>query len=385
MKNAQLTSTSLLASLEQLASAASESECATALVAAATLMQEAVLAGQSTSSFHDALDACPESLRAQLSEVLDRTANFHMLADGGTLGLWLLPVVVTASEALPSAIALETASMNSLKMSGCLLEQLGLSAAVSGKRTGWNVVMPTLYSDAQIRNADLGELVRLPHAARDFVRGQRKVVNFNTGADLGPVEPGTSLYFLPFVTFTPDGMAPAMPLTSARTNTRMTQWATDTLQSMLAGDFAVHIGHVPQPFSLGLRVGERLRNEVYLRDMMQGVCAESGVEANGLAALVAPYATRQSDGTFMVGVSLVSRLTQNVVATLSLPVETESGADEVALATHILKDLGMECIQDYEAPISTTACQHCGSFQYALPSAELACHGMTKQDATVLH
>jgi hypothetical protein len=382
MKNAILTSSSLFVSLQQIASAATETECATALVSAASLLQESVLKGQSPESVREALESCPDEMGMHLGAMMDRAANFHPLADG-TLGLWLLPVAISASAALPATIALESASMNGLKMSGCLLEQLGLSAAKAGARTGWTFVLPTLYSEEQIRNVDLGTLVRLPHEARDVVRGTRKALNFVAGPGAEVCDAGVNLYYLPFVTFAPEGMTQTLPLASAKTTTRITQWATASLQAMQAGSATVHAGPAPQPFSLALRVGTRLRMDAYLRESMQGVCAASGVEPNGLSALVAPYATRQTDGTFMVGVTLVSRLTKNVVATLALPVESADGEDEVALTIHVLKDLGMECVQDVPAPIDTIACQHCGNFQFALPSGDVA--GSVPAPAKNLH
>ena len=55
---AELTPSSLMVSLEQLASAKTEQECASALVSAAALIQESVLAGQSPKSFQEALESC---------------------------------------------------------------------------------------------------------------------------------------------------------------------------------------------------------------------------------------------------------------------------------------------------------------------------------------
>ena len=73
------------------------------------------------------------------------------------------------------------------------------------------------------------------------------------------------------------------------------------------------------------------------------------------------------------------------LATLSLPVESDDGQEEVALASHILKDMGMDCIQDYHQPIHTIACQHCGNFQFALPSADVAFKGLTEQNNKHVH
>ncbi len=379
MMNVELTPSSLVVSLEQLASAQNEQDCASALVAAAATLQEAVLSGQSAEEFQAALNECPEGLAGQLGNVMDRAVNFHLLQDGGTLGLWMLPVVISTGKALPHEFALEKESLNAMKMSGSLLQQLGLTAKqTGGSRTGWTFVLPTLFSEEVVRNLDLGALIRLPHEAREVVRGERDAIEFMAQDVDGLVEPGANTFFMPFIAFSPEGLPPSLPAASEKTLHRMTQWVSETLKPSLADDFVVHVAQYPQPFSLSLRVGERLAMDVRLREMMLRVSNESGIEPNGLAALVAPYATRQSDGTFMVGVSLVSRLTKNVMATLALPVESEDGLEEVALASHILKDMGMECIQDTRHPIPTIACQHCGNIQYALPSPEIAFKGIAQ-------
>ena len=288
MTSAALTPSSLMVSLECLASAKTEHDCATALVSTAALIQEAVLSGQPQQSFTEALDSCPEALGPQLTAALDRATNFHLLDCGGTLGLWLLPVVVSTDATLPSILPLQR-NLNALKMSGCLLQQLGLSAIkANGNRTGWTFIVPALYSDEQIRNTDLGSLVRLPHEAREVVRGESKQLDFTTGVDTGNVGKGVSLYYLPFVAFNPEGLTPTMPMGSAQTMNRMSQWATETLSASLGKDFAVHVASLPQPFTQALSMGERLRMDVQFREMMMNVCVHSGVEPNGLAALVAP-------------------------------------------------------------------------------------------------
>lgn len=381
----ELTPSTLMVSLEQLASAKTEQECATALVASATLIQSAVLARQPAESFHAALSTCPAELNTELAAVLDRAVNFHVLEDGGTLGLWLLPVVLSSDQQLPSILPLENTSLNAMKLSGCLLQQLGLSSAQAGDRTGWSYILPALYADDQIRNCDLGQLVNLSQEARAIVRGELKTLSFDTGAMLPMPNAGANLYFLPFVTYAPAGVSQAMPLSSARMVTRMTQWVTATLEPRLGSDLVVHVGQLPQPFSLALRVGARLRMDVRLREVMMRVCSDSGVEPNGLAALVAPYAAQHSADTFMVGVSLVSRLTKNVVATLSLPIETADGEEELALATHILKDLGLRCIEDYHQPIETISCQHCGGIQFAMPTPALVAKNLVMAGANHVH
>lgn len=386
MTHAELSAAALVISLEQVASASSEQTCAAALVGAASLIQQAVLDDQDPQAFHSAIDAVPGALGVQLRAVMDRAVNFHMLEDGGTLGLWMVPVVLSTPKVLPSIIALETKSLNAMKMSGCLLQQLKLSPAKSGGvRTGWTYVVPALYSEAQIRNTDLGELIRLPHESRQVIRGELKTISFDTGEEMNKEGEGSSLYFMPFVSYSPEGLQPSMPDASQKAIVRMTKWIAETLAPVLGDDFSSHIAHQPQPFTLALRVGERLRMDVKLREMMLRVSMDSGVEPNGLTALVAPYATRQSDGTFMVGVSLMSRMTKNIIATLALPVESEDGQEEVALATHILRDMGMASIQQHAAPINTFNCQHCGGVQFALPNPDFAGRGIAEQTAKHMH
>lgn len=386
MMQAKLTPSSMIVSLEQVASARTEQECAQALVAAASLIQQSILDEQEPESFHEAMNSVPDGLASQLRAVVDRSVNFHLLEDGGTLGLWMVPVVVNTAKKLPAIIPLETKTLNALKMSGTLLSQLNLSAAQnSGDRTGWTYIIPALYSDEQIRNADVGELIRLPHEARSVVRGEMEAITFDTGEDCGAEGEGASLYFMPFVAFSPEGQTPVMPTASSKTVARMTQWVAASLAPVLGKEFDTYVASQPQPYTLALRVGARLRMDVRLRELMVRVSADSGVEANGLAALVAPYATRQMDGSLLVGVSLVARMTRNVVATLALPVESDDGQEEVALVTHILRDMGMDCIQQHGSTINTISCQHCGGLQFALPSAEVAFKGLVNPETKHVH
>lgn len=385
MNRVELTSAALVASLSQIASATTEAACAQALVASASLIQNAILADQSAADFHAALETVPPALGAQMREVMDRAVNFHLMEDGGTLGLWMIPVVLQTRKPLPSVIPLETKSLNALKMAGCLLQQLGLSAdKTGGDRAGWTYLIPALYSDDQIRNVDVGELIRLPHEARAVVRGELDSISFTAGEDQGAVE-DSGLYFLPFVVYAPAGKAPALPAVSNKALNRMQQWISMTLDPVMGDTFNSNVAQLPQPFTLALRVGERLHMDFKLRELMHRVTVDSGVEPNGLAALVAPYATRQSDGTYMIGVTLVSRMTKNVIATLSLPVETDDGQEELALAIHILRDMGMDAIQQHSTPINTFACQHCGGMQFALPNPAVATRGITPPSTGHVH
>lgn len=373
-----LTPAALTATLHNVVSAKNEVDCATALVSAASLIQEAVLSNLDAEEFRKILSACPDSLNGVLGQALDRAVNFHV-TDEGTLGLWLIPVVLSSSKALQARIALENASMNGLRLLGSVNQQMGLSSDKLGDgRLGWSYLIPALYDVNQVRGADLGDLIRLPQHARQAVQGSRESVKFLAGESADKLEPGVSLYFLPMVAFHPAGVAISIPAESERTGYRLTQWIKDTLTPSIGTDFYVRAALRPQPFSVALDVGERLRLEANLREIMGRVCIERGVEPNGMSALVAPYAVRQLNGQLMLGVSLVSRLTGGTMATVSLPVETKTGAEEVDLVTHVLKDMGMHCVQDRSEPIPTIACQHCGGVQFAMPSPECAAHGMAE-------
>lgn len=377
---APLTPAALASALKSIADAKSENDCALALVAAATRIQEAVISHQDSESFLDALDSCPPDLGHYLDAAMDRAVNFHLQEDGGTLGLWLLPVTLTLEGALTGIIPLDvtssSGSLTSLRLSSSLLHQFKISAenVGAGRPVGWTYVIPALYSDATMRDADLGELVRLPLQARAAVRGDSDTIHF------APVEhPAESLnmvhlYYLPVVVYHPPGCSVGLPDSSEKTVYRMTRWMQKTLPAVDAN--AIRVAGQPQPFSVALDVGARMRSDVQLRIIMTTLVKKTGVEPNGMAALVAPYITQNVDGGMTLGVSLISRLTQTTLATVALAVESEDGAEETALATHVLRELGMVCVQHTPHPIDTIACQHCGGIQFSMPTPELAEKGM---------
>lgn len=377
---APLTPSALSVALTEVAEAKSEKDCALALVAAATRLQEAVLSHQDPESFHDALDSCPPHLSHYLNAAVDRAVNFHGQEDGGTLGLWLLPVAMTIAQPLSGIIPLDvttsSGSLTSLRLSSALLKQFKISAenVGPGRRVGWTYVIPALYSDETLNEADMGELVRLPLQARAAVRGDCANIHF------APVEQAQDsvdmvhLYYLPVVVYHPEGCAVGLPDSSEQTMHRMTRWLQKTLPNLDAN--AVRVASQPQPFSVALGVGERMRNDIKLRIVINTLVQKTGVEPNGMAALVAPYVTQNRDGDMTLGVSLISRLTQSTLATVALPVSSADGAEEAALTTHALRDMGMVCVQHAPHPIDTIECQHCGMIQFNMPNPEIAVKGM---------
>lgn len=365
-QRAQLTPFTLADALESIVSAASDDQCAASLASAAALLQDAVLSGQAPHSVFEAIESCPPHLAPVLTPMVDRAVSFAPLQDGSMLALWLQPVALSSPWHLPAHITLETASLNGIKMTAYLQEQLAVN-----KLGGWTYVLPTLLSAEQIRQADIGELIRLPHQARAVIRGEHKAVEFHSAAIFEYNEPGVSLYFLPVVACHPAGAEIGLPAPSERTMHRLSKWVADSFdqQDGDAERLVVHVAPQPQPFSEALGVGERLVLDVSLREQVMMACARADVQPNALAALVAPYVAHEMEDEFVLGVSLVSRLTGAFVETLSLPVgaSQDTPSEIVSMVHCILQEMGMQMVQLRHDPIDTIACQHCGNLQYALP------------------
>lgn len=365
---APLSSSSLLVALNAIATAKTPEECGQALVTGATLVQDAIAIRQAPHEVQAALNACPDELGQALGMVLDRAVSIHHNDDGSALALWLLPVVVSCGAELPSMLRLEQTSMSGLKLAAYLQEQLGLPPA----KNGWVSALPVLYHNDQLKSSDLGALVDLPHLVRESIRGTGPAVNFGE-AEAMSIGAGVALYHLPVVAHHPAGTDIILPAPSDKTTHRATKWVTDTLNQMGVQDVAIHVAPTPRVFADAFVVGERLKLDVEIRERIMQVCDETGMQPNGLAALVAPYVTRQmDDGTHVLGVSLVSRLTTSFIATISLPFSgiTNADHDEVALIGRILQELGMQVVQMRSEAIETISCQHCGHLQYSMPAVQ---------------
>ena len=385
-KSEILTPEVLLHALSAIADGANEAASAEALVNAATLVQDAMLSEQSCDSFNDALAACPEQYAPQLSAVVARAVEFHQLEDGGRLGLWMLPVVLNSDMPMPDVLVLSTAALHSVRMAHSLMSQLGLAvtpeaaarAVKDGTPLGWTFVLPKLYSYESMSSAETSELVRLPHAAREFVRGERKRVSFEPGEERKTSAGAGQLYFLPFVAYHPEGYPVSAPQASDVVVERMTRWIRASLPILddTQTEVNIRVASEPQPFTVALAEGSRLRRYEYARHVITETIAHTGVEANGIAALVAPYAVENASGEIALGVSLVSRLTSAPLGTIQLPVESDDGSDEVAMTTYLLNQMGMECTEHRRRPINTFACQHCGNLQLSYPSRTIVRRGV---------
>lgn len=375
---ALLTPASLERSLTAIEQSADTEACSAALLSAAELMQEAVLSNQSSESFTEALNSCPANLSGLLDQVIDRAINFHQLPDGGTLGFWLLPINIVSPRALPPTLALATTDgMAGLRVGSALLKQLKLSVHDLGANAtlGWTYPLDTLYSHEALEASDLSDLMHVPLQARDVVTGFSRDVDFKAGqvefddAVLPPA--GSHQYYLPVVVYHPAGASITLPEASEQMMYRVNRWIERSMPADLLKDLSIRIASQPQPFSVGMVVGRRMLNDFRMRGLIGALVSKSGVEPNGMAALVSLYQAQNRNNALTVGVSLVSRLTGNNLATINLQISTDDGREELALTTHVLKDLGIESTVHNPYPVPTIACQHCGKLQFAMPPAEL--------------
>lgn len=352
------TPSSLRVVLQAIQEAKSEQDCAHSLVSAATLLQDAILRGQSPESVGQALESCPESLAGLLHETLSRAVDFHVTEEG-TLGLWLLPVIVEGSQ-VPAVLPLAK-SLDRLKVTAAINTQLSLG----DDESGWAYMLPALYASPCLRNADIGELIRLPRLARETIRGQEPAAMLRPdGADES--HSGTIAMFLPLVVKHPANRVPNLPAESER----VVHFLTRLLHASLpdAEALNVQVATRPHPFSVALRVGDHMALERRVRKNTTALSEKTGVALNGMNALVAPYAVAQCNGDISVGVSLTSRMTGQPLATMAIPVESATGEAEAALVSSVLRSLGMEHVHLREEAIGTFACQHCGGMQFAMPA-----------------
>lgn len=383
-----LTPASLLSSLEVLAAASSEAERRARMDESATLLQDAVLAGGAREDFDAAIDSVLSGYQSHLNAVMNRSVNFHVQADGSALGLWLVPVMVAVDGALlPSILPLEAGSMNQLKLSGLLLKQMGLNTAFDrvreGKRgAGWAYILPSLYSMEQITGAELPELVSVPQQAKATIRGERLDVIFDCGAMVAPRK-GQCLYYLPVVFSHPDGIPAQVTMTADEVMAaRLRTWVEATIRQSNDGlKSRVSCLGAPSPFTFALDAGERFELDFKVRELLSSVSASVNVHAHGMAALVAPYSIPEAE-TFALGVTLVSRMTNAILATLTVPLNTD-GLDEASWIKATLIAAGVASVEVRTEPVESYVCQHCGGVQHLAPSPQFANVGVAEMAANI--
>jgi hypothetical protein len=390
-----LTIDSFSRALDAVIEGPTDEACADALTMAAEMVQEAVLSDQPGQDLADVFNHCAIQYGTTQATVLDRSADFHRLDDGGTLGLWLLPVSLNSPSNLPDRIALEIRSTAAVRMSAALLAQMGLAADLSKPISadtpqGWNYLLPSLYSLESMAAADLGDLVKLPREALAVVHGARRHITFKASDEKKYITSGAGqVYVLPFVTYHPPGSSISLPEASEKTIERMTRWIRASLEDQGdASTLGVKVLSQPQPYSTALTIANRLHREEFMRATLTQLLERAGVQANALAALVASYnivkglstsgdPVSDGEGMLTLGVSLVSRLTGDVVGVANLSVQSHDGAEEVALTTYLLNQMGMTCTEQRKEPITSIMCQHCGSVQMAYPTLQAAQRGVS--------
>lgn len=368
-----ITNASLAATLERIVSATDEHAIRVALMDGAAKLQDAVLANQPSHELSDLVRNIPAHLTKAYNAVMDRAVSFAAQDDGSHLVTFLLPVALTLehpANAILPLLTMGATSQDQLRLTASLQTQLGLEQG-----GGWVSVIPALYSTKQLLSADLGELIRLPQACRDMIRGKRKQAITITGNDAeSSVAAGSHMYYLPFVARLPETVELTQPAQSEQVAYRMTKWVKASLAALGFSDdsVTVNVMAAPQPFAHALAAGARMLLDLRITEMTLSVCEKVNVQPNGLVALAAAYVapSLSDEYAYVLGVTMLSRLTGQYVGTITLPMTSDAGTAEQAVQRvyHLLMGIGVQITQVIGAPVETHACQHCGHLQYQMPA-----------------
>lgn len=365
MSHAKLTSTSFEAALAAIENAKTEKACAAALVTAASMVQGAVLGGQSLSELMSLFESCAMDYPSCVSAVVDRAIDAHELDDGGQLRLWLVPVAITSEVAFASSIPLKKTGMDKLRVESMLQGAMGLRAAPSATQSlvthGWVQALPGLYAEDALKLTDVCELVRLPHRMRSVLRGSSKGLRF--APEAATASPGVQMFYLPVVSYAAPGSDVSEVESSIQLAAALTQWARASLPAEYVDVSSFQACTTAHSFSLAFGVGARMKREVSIKDMLESVVQNTGVLPSGLSGLVALYQPQGTDTQF-IGVTLTSRLMKETVGLLNVQVDTEDGLDELAQVSQVLRDAGVARVMVTQAPVATYVCQHCNYPQY---------------------
>lgn len=364
MSHEKLTSNGFEAALTAIENAKTEKSCGVALVSAASMVQSAILGGQSLGELMSIFESCASDYPGCVGAVVDRAIDAHELGDGSQLRLWLVPVAVTSELAFSSSIPLKKAGMQRLRVESLLQGAMRLRSTTAGAQStahGWVQVLPGLYAEDALKNTDVCELVKLPYRMRDVVRGASRTLRF--APPMAAPAPGVQMYYLPVVSYAVAGcpvdeVAASIPLAMA-----LTQWVRDSLAQELVDVSEFQACATAHAFSQAFAVGARMHREVSVKDLLASVVQTSGVAPNGLVGLVALYQPQGMDDQF-IGVTLTSRLLKTTVGLMNIRVDTEDGIDELGQVSQVLRDSGVSRVVVTREPIATVVCQHCSYPQY---------------------
>lgn len=364
MSVTELTPALLLNALKAISTSSSERECTEALVTAAELLQQAVLNKQDPNQLHEMLQCVSPELSHTLYEVLGRAVDFHQDRNGAMLGLWLLPVAISSEDAFSTPVSLG-GGLPALRAAAALLEQLQLEPKEPGQSAGWIYPIPALYSAAQLNFADVSTLIQLPVNARSVVRGDLKGLTVSLGAD--DCNAGGNVVYLPFVAYAPNGQEGVREL-SAQVSNFVTKWVKGSLTGN-GMSFSTHVSvpTFPQPFSETMQDSSMLTYKAQLRYYLYRSIKNSGIAPQGIVAYLSPYSTPQTGGELVIGISFKSRLTRQVLGTITMQTFTVDALDELIETKQLLRDFGFARVEMNKAPINSLFCQHCGELQVQVP------------------
>lgn len=353
-----LTASRIEDALVKISRASGEPNLRVALVSAATLVQTAILGGQSAADLYQALDTLDGvEGSAYVDAVLNRSVDFHLLEDGSTLGFWLLPVAIDHPAVTSATIDLRVDSLQLLRASADLAHQLGML----GDSKGWVAAFPRLISGTALQQADLSALIRFPHSARKLMQGLVKGVDFKVDPSL-TAEAG--LYYLPLVTKHPVGADIHTPQPSAAVTARIEAWVAESLPVRSR----VHAPKGPLPFSDAMAAGDQFLRQLTFDTIITAVVTDMGVAPGGLNIILAAYRTDSPAGSHeYLGCTVSSLLTGAVLSTVALPVPTQA-TPYLAEAKTFLLAQGVAAVQLMPEPIPAVVCHHCGELQFSLPA-----------------
>lgn len=379
MGNSPFSQVSFRLAMAALQCARSESQGAAALVSAATSIQHAACFGGDDLGMLKILNEVGFEFPQFIRAVLERAANVHDLGAEGKLAFSLIPIILNNEKSLPGRIDLTKQQTRKMQLEGVLLDSLNIQArkTESGElsRSGWSFVVPALYSEQVMQSTALPELIRLARNVRKLVRGEAKTFRF-THAKSEKAPGGAQIYYMPVISYIPvdRDLMPAKP--NDRVTALLSQWVGESVKQLkVATNTSVVIGNKPVLCSMAFEIAQRIKLGVSLQEMVERVCELTDMAPQALGATVALYHPANGYGMF-VGVTMVSRLLNQTLATVHYNVHSLDGIEETAQVVSQLKELGIGATQTQLSPVATIICQHCGSPQYITPDPAVMTEGI---------
>lgn len=364
MSFAALNTASLLNSLKSISIARTERECTEAIVAGATMLQQAVFHNLDPQELAESLNEVPAELCPMLNDVVDRAVNLHHVEDG-TLGLWLLPVAVYSDVGFQAPVSLGT-GLDAMRTGALLVDQLGLSSKQLGSdKGGWVYTVPTLFTAGQLSQAEFGDLVRLPGAAREVVQGSLKKLDFALTTD--DCQAGGNMLYLPFVAYSPVGQEGVFEL-SKKVEAAASKWIRSSLAANgIPAESNVSIIEFPRPYTAMMTEAPIQVYAARLRNSLDNALKAADSLPHALVAHLAPSVKPQAGGDQTIGISLRSRHTRQVMGYISMPTLTESAWEEMSESVGLMRSMGFARVMVNQAPANPRSCHGCKGSHMQMP------------------